>query len=148
MPVQWPSQPPAFPTDLRTYSQPSQPHINLPYPAHEAVKLEAFGPSTSTSAPPMAPPPTNIANLLTTLLKAGVVSANGTPLGAGATSKEEEFKVPTTETVNLDRESSRAYRQAILSQNIQLTSSDIIKYVSSFQMRLKISPNFFSGNAR
>lgn len=72
-----------------------------------------------------APPPGNIANLLSTLLKAGVVSASGTPLGAGATAKEEDSKLPT---VDLERESSRAYRESILAQKIKLTSSDILRY--------------------
>lgn len=85
--------------------------------------------SSSTPTPTVVPPPTNIANLLSTLLKAGVVSANGTPVGAGATSKEEATKYEIPESVGLEREASRAYRQAILSQPIKLTSSDIIRCV-------------------
>lgn len=104
----------------------------MPYHnVYENVKME--GPSTSvaqssTSTPTnIPPPPANIANLLSTLLKAGVVSASGTPLGAGATAKEEASKQTTVESVDLEREASRAYRQAILSQQIQLTSSDITR---------------------
>jgi pre-mRNA cleavage complex 2 protein Pcf11 len=143
-PTQWQSQPPYSappatqapfqPPHQRSYPQPTAP-INTPYHnVYENVKME--GPSTSvpqsststpTTGPSAPPPPANIANLLSTLLKAGVVSASGTPLGAGATAKEEAFKQATVEHVDLEREASRAYRQAILSQKIQLTSSDITR---------------------
>jgi pre-mRNA cleavage complex 2 protein Pcf11 len=63
-------------------------------------------------------------NLLSTLVKAGVVSANGTPLGAGATAKEEADKV---QPADLERVSSRAYRKSILSQKIKLTSAEVTK---------------------
>ncbi|KAF5388310.1 hypothetical protein D9615_000505 [Tricholomella constricta] len=103
---------------------------NVPYPT-DGVKGEGshtsiVPPSTSTPTPALAPPP-EIANLLSTLLKAGVVSASGTPQGAGATAKEEAAKQEIVENDTLEREASRAYRQAILSQPIRLTSADITR---------------------
>ncbi|RDB22818.1 Uncharacterized protein C4G9.04c [Hypsizygus marmoreus] len=142
-PVQWqpqpsyPTQPPAqlpFATgSLRPFPQ-VETSVNPSYPSDAAhgVKLESSlssmaRASTSTPTPAATGPPTNIANLLSTLLKAGVVSANGTPLGAGATAKEEATKQNLAENDDLEREAARAYRQAILSQPIKLTSSDITK---------------------
>ncbi|KAF8076506.1 hypothetical protein FPV67DRAFT_1471833 [Lyophyllum atratum] len=115
-PTQWQSQSMFAP----------QPSTQLPFPSSsasypaEGVKIE--GPHLS-----IASASTNIANLLSTLLKAGVVSASGTPLGAGATAKEEAAKQQIVENDDLEREASRAYRQAILSQPIKLTSSDITR---------------------
>lgn len=111
------------------------PPSSYSYPAtngikNEGVKIElGLLPPASASTPvpgPSAPLANNIANLLSTLMKAGVVSANGTPTGAGATSKEEDFKPAP---VDLERESSRAYRKSILAHKIKLTSADITKYV-------------------
>jgi pre-mRNA cleavage complex 2 protein Pcf11 len=107
---------------------PVQPYPSgLPYhsDASQAVSLDSKPLSQSATSPSTsaAPPSSNIANLLSTLLKAGVVSASGTPLGAGATAKEDIKQ----ESVDLERESCRAYRQAILSQQIHLNSSDIAK---------------------
>lgn len=68
----------------------------------------------------------NISNLFSALLKAGVVSAGGTPTGAGATAKENT--PPPVEPSKLDR---REYRKVILGNKVRLTSNDIIKYVST-----------------
>ncbi|KAJ7590956.1 hypothetical protein C8J56DRAFT_934310 [Mycena floridula] len=91
---QWPSQPLAS-----TY----------PTPAFPSVKVE----------PQVAPPPAiqgNINSLLSTLIKAGVVSA--TPPGGGT---------PSQATPNMEAEASRFYRHSILSHNVQLTTSGITK---------------------
>jgi pre-mRNA cleavage complex 2 protein Pcf11 len=137
-PQQWQQYPAPPPT------QPSFP-ANVPksflhatqatplYPA-EHVKVD---PSIAPAAPlsmPVFPPtmnaqtPADLTNLLSTLLKAGVVSATGTPVGAGSTAKEEASK-QQVESVNLEREASRAYRQVILSQPVKLSSSDITRHV-------------------
>jgi len=125
LPTQWQPQP------MYAAQPPNQPPFH-PGPSYLAddVKMEASHPiaPTSTSTPtPAIAPPADIANLLSTLLKAGVVSASGTPLGAGATAKEEAAKHQIDENDGLEREASRAYRQAILSQPIKLTSSDITR---------------------
>jgi pre-mRNA cleavage complex 2 protein Pcf11 len=100
----------------------------MPYHADASETVNPDSKSSQAATSPLAAPPqSNIANLLSTLLKAGVVSAGGTPLGAGAMTKEDDTKQPSMESVDLERESCRAYRQAILSQQIHLTSSDITK---------------------
>ncbi|KAG6873743.1 hypothetical protein C0995_011562 [Termitomyces sp. Mi166 len=117
----WQSQPP-YPVP-QPQSQPQYPLAAYP---SESVKVEDVAqPSTSAPAPTVAAPPIEIANLLSTLLKAGVVSTNGTPQGAGATSYEEATNIQLDE--NHEREASRAYREAILSQPIILSSTEITK---------------------
>lgn len=100
--------------------------------AFNNVKMENVStnfPSTSASIPgPSAPPPADISNLLSTLIKAGVVSASGTPLGAGATAKEEGSKF---EPLDLESEASRTYRESILAQPIKLTSAEITRFAYS-----------------
>ena len=66
----------------------------------------------------------NIANLFNALVKAGVVSASGTPTGAGATAKAEE----ASENVDPSRATMREHRKQVLSQKVKLTSVDINKY--------------------
>ncbi|KAF8165246.1 hypothetical protein B0H34DRAFT_688435 [Crassisporium funariophilum] len=116
----WQSQPPFPPQQLpqavpllQSYSQSD----NVPMEFN--VKPEA---TTGLSAPPN--PPANIANLLSTLLKAGVLSASGTPVGAGATAKEEAALAGVAES---SEEASRSYRNAILSVDINLNSVDLAK---------------------
>lgn len=125
-----PQQPPFPPTGIPSYPQAT----SYPYPYGANVKVESVAsplhPSSSSSTPipstSSAPPTTDIRSLLSSLVKAGVVSANGTPLGAGATAKEEETKAEPP-AVNLERESARIYRQSILAHDIKLTTSDITK---------------------
>ncbi|KAG6869287.1 hypothetical protein C0993_000040 [Termitomyces sp. T159_Od127] len=111
----WQPQPPYLVPQLQ-----SQPALPLTMYPPENVKFEdVVQPSTSS------PAPAEITNLLTTLLKAGVVSASGTPQGAGATAHEEAAKGQLHE--DLEREASRAYREAILSQPFTLSSTEITK---------------------
>ncbi|OCH92929.1 hypothetical protein OBBRIDRAFT_393575 [Obba rivulosa] len=79
------------------------------------------GAPTASAAPPL--PVNNIANLYNALLKAGVVSASGTPTGAGATAKPEE----SAENVDPARVAAREHRKKVLSQKVKLTSTDINK---------------------
>jgi len=99
------------------------------YPNGHFVKSEggSSNASTSTSASPPAIPSNNIASLLSTLLKAGVVSASATPEAAGILTKDEEKDSQSTLTVDQERESSRGYRKFILSQKVQLISLDITR---------------------
>lgn len=80
--------------------------------------------STSVPTPPTPAPISNIANLYNALLKAGVVSATGTPTGAGETAKAEETK---PELVDPARTAAREYRKSILSNKLKLTSAAITK---------------------
>ncbi|EGO02188.1 hypothetical protein SERLA73DRAFT_159205 [Serpula lacrymans var. lacrymans S7.3] len=149
-----PSQPPStvapYPSSSYTQSypvpvsQPSYSHSMQPsfspsapsaysYNSQNQPKIEQTTLS-SLLQPPEAPssssnnitgvPPTNIANLFSALLKAGVVSASGTPTGAGATAKPEGSSVAP---MDMGREASREYRKSILKHSIKLTTSDITK---------------------
>lgn len=109
---------------MRSYTKTS-------YPNGHFVKSEVGSSqaSTSTSALPPAISSNNIASLLSTLLKAGVVSASATPEAAGILTKDEEKDSQSSLTVDQERESSRGYRKFILSQKVQLISLDITRYV-------------------
>ncbi|KAF9226570.1 hypothetical protein BS17DRAFT_775836 [Gyrodon lividus] len=144
-PPQAPPPPPSYPASTSTYPYPSQPTYNRPfqstYPPQlpstytyqsepvksEPVNLSALLSSTSVSAsPPAAPaiPPSSITNLFNALLKAGVVSADSTPVGTGSTNEEDRTPPPPT---GLPRDSTRAYRKAVLSEKIKLTTTDITR---------------------
>ncbi|KAI1795172.1 hypothetical protein LXA43DRAFT_993775 [Ganoderma leucocontextum] len=101
-----------------TYEQPQQAMIDvarfLPPPV---------APVASTSSAPSASMP-DISGIFSALVKAGVVSATGTPTGAGSTSKPEEPSQP----IDPERQARQAYRKSILSVKIKLTSSDVSKH--------------------
>ncbi|KAH7914222.1 hypothetical protein BJ138DRAFT_1177497 [Hygrophoropsis aurantiaca] len=145
----------SYPQPSSTYQYPSQPvypartsfvppavqhseSINSSYhyqstdqPKSEPLDLSALlstsvssGPSTSTSAAP----PSNIAGLFSALLKAGIVSATGTPVGDSSSAKAEgSTPQPSDEPSENEREASRSYRRAILAETIKLTNADITK---------------------
>lgn len=92
-----------------------------PY-SHPKVEPAPANLASSSSAPPV--PAVNISNLFNALKKAGVVSANATPTGAGQTAREQT--PPPAET---PKDALREYRKAIVSARIHLNSSDIMRYV-------------------
>lgn len=102
--------------------------------------LSAVQPASHASnapPPPSAAPTNNIADLFSALVKAGVVSASGTPTGAGATAKAEEPLTPSDPV----KDAARQYRKAVLKHKIKLTSADITKYgVSSPLQALSSNP--------
>jgi len=105
-------------------NQGSQPGFTAPteQPPHpQQPKIESADLATPGHS---AAPISNITNLYNALLKAGVMSASGTPTGAGETAKVEENK---PEPVDLAKATTREYRRAILSQKIKLTSAGITK---------------------
>ncbi|THH14893.1 hypothetical protein EW146_g5507 [Bondarzewia mesenterica] len=129
--------PAAFPPPV---AQPVVPSVTA-QPPYSQPSSSAYPSSDSTEAPFPSMPPTggpssvtasstvtaNISNLFEALIKAGVVSATGTPTGAGATvaSQADETKHATAE--GLGRDEARVYRDAVLAENIKFTSSDITK---------------------
>ncbi|CAL1700835.1 unnamed protein product [Somion occarium] len=112
-----PTLAPAPPVSTSQVSYPPQPTYPVSY---DEPKVEPVDYSTSTS--PSTAASKNISNLFSALLKAGVVSASGTPTGAGTTVKEQT--PPSTDT---SKDVSRDYRRAILSTKIQLNSADITR---------------------
>jgi pre-mRNA cleavage complex 2 protein Pcf11 len=99
------------------------------------VKHESIDHSVSAPVPPasgassIAGPsiasavPANISSILSSLLKAGVLSSSSTPVGAGATAEARE-STPTTDAA---KNAAHDYRHAILSVGIKLTGADIVK---------------------
>jgi pre-mRNA cleavage complex 2 protein Pcf11 len=73
--------------------------------------------------------PGNISNILSSLLKAGVVSATGTPSNSGDAPQAIE---PQENTETHRKEASRSYRNAILDRQVQLSTLGITRYVLKF----------------
>lgn len=137
---------------------PPQHQYEQPFPSHESFEpaLPAHAPSTSTFVqmdvtPPApvasmsaAPAIPNISNLFEVLRKAGVVSSTGTPTGAGQAqaatiaSAQDPEDIKPENLVDPVREDARAYREAILSENIRLTGADINRFVSRFFSHLSL----------
>jgi pre-mRNA cleavage complex 2 protein Pcf11 len=118
----WQTQPP-FPPSLPQ----GVPQL-YPRASTSAIKLEqqaVIDPQPAESAS-VAIAPDNIANLLSTLLKAGVVSASGTPLGAGSTVTEISAVEPS-KPVDPKHEVFRAYRNNILTEMVNLSNFDSAK---------------------
>ncbi|KAJ6598953.1 hypothetical protein DFH09DRAFT_1243449 [Mycena vulgaris] len=119
-PAPWPPQP-SYPLQA-SFPPPAAPMY--PFPTYDNVKTEtppSVIPSASGSG---LSAQSSILNLLSSLKKAGIVSESGTPLGAGATAHEESKPEPPPD---LERESSRTYRDAILLHDVKLTSADITR---------------------
>ncbi|KAJ6628728.1 hypothetical protein B0H10DRAFT_1989023 [Mycena sp. CBHHK59/15] len=95
-----------------------------PFSTYDNVKTETPPSVIPSSASGSSVPTSSILNLLSTLKKAGIVSESGTPLGAGTATNEDLSK---PEPPDLERESSRAYRDVILMQEIKLTSGGITR---------------------
>ncbi|KAK0468209.1 uncharacterized protein EV420DRAFT_1503373 [Desarmillaria tabescens] len=128
-----PPPPPVAQWPVQTgFSGPSQ-----PYPQSTAPQAPAFPPldAVAESKPPVLSVPSistpvantnvapaNYADLLSSLLKAGVVSNAGTPVGAGATTKEDKG-----EPDNVQRQTERLYRESVLAYDVQLTTNGITK---------------------
>jgi pre-mRNA cleavage complex 2 protein Pcf11 len=145
-----PPPPPSYPPSTSSYPYPQQsnytrqfqsayPIAPLPQTTNtynhepesvktEPMNLSALLSSVQSSSPPSTAPsmPSNsIATLFSALLKAGVVSADSKPAVAGPNADEERTPPPSS----LSRDSTRAYRKAILSEKIKLSTTDIIRCV-------------------
>ena len=111
----WSSQPP-FP-----------PHfpqgVSLPQ-AYPQLDSTASTTSNITSTTPMPNPPANVANILSSLLKAGVLSTSAISASAKSPAKEDETSTESKETKD---EAFDEYRSAILSENVGLNTLDLAK---------------------
>jgi len=126
-----PPPPPVMPS-YHAIPPPAQyppfPPASFDQPKPQPIDLSSLLSSQTVTSPPSvpstsAPPIGSFNGLFDALVKAGVVSAAGTPVGAGATAKAE-----TPQPVDLAKESTRSYRKAILSNKINLTSTGIMKH--------------------
>jgi pre-mRNA cleavage complex 2 protein Pcf11 len=88
-----------------------------------------MNPVVRNTAPPVIP---NISGLFEALVKAGVVSATSTPTGAGATAHvQDDIQSQTADVQGPSEskvESTRAYRRAILAEDVKFSSADISRY--------------------
>jgi pre-mRNA cleavage complex 2 protein Pcf11 len=88
-----------------------------------------MNPAVPTTAPPAIP---NITGLFEALVKAGVVSATSTPTGAGATAHVQDDIQSQTADLQWPSESkvedTRAYRKAILAEDVKFSSTDVSRY--------------------
>lgn len=143
-PPSWPSsytaQSPTSSTPLPAPPQPPLPQTNPSYPIvsvsdfilhnktvdllHGSLQINQLPVSSSISPTPVAPP--NIANLLSTLVKAGIVSANS------SVPKSPEEKVKASEP-SIEADTADTYRRVVLCIPIQLNSNDILRLVPSLQ---------------
>ncbi|KAL1747711.1 hypothetical protein HDZ31DRAFT_31382 [Schizophyllum fasciatum] len=82
------------------------------------VKPAISVPSASGTAPVSAIPAFDIHNMLSSLVKAGIVSATGTPVGGQASNQQPS-------EVDMEKEESRSYRRTILRQKVKLTSAEL-----------------------
>jgi len=121
-------------------SHPPYPHLTFPHPAIDQPKTEA---TDKPSLPSVSANSDAITSLLETLVKAGVVSAAGATGNTTSGAKE-----PVKPPVDIERESSRAYRKSILAQKVKLTSADITKYVHGYLDLTIIDMNRFTGHVR
>ena len=136
-----PPYPPAAAATPPFNTHPTYPSVSYPLqpPKMESVNLasllsKAQGTVASSST---AAPIGNITNLYNTLLKAGLVSATGTPTGACETAKADESK---SEPLGAAKASAREYRKLILGQKIKLTSVGITRYAINYRNQIMYSP--------
>ncbi|KAG0709743.1 hypothetical protein DFH29DRAFT_885631 [Suillus ampliporus] len=117
----------AFPPPVSQHP-PSTTYTSYPVPSINQPKAEPVDPGfLLSSVKSTSAPSTDIAGLYSALLKAGIVTATGTPVGAGATATSEDTAASSTSSENLSRDAARAYRKSVLLQNIKLTNADITR---------------------
>ncbi|KAF9008966.1 hypothetical protein BDQ17DRAFT_90529 [Cyathus striatus] len=131
-PSQWSSSVSVPPVSLSAISANATGSIYPPYVQDNHGFKEELRSSELCNVPTIssnaAAAPSDISNLLSTLIKAGVVSASGTPVGAGSSTKQD-ILVEDPVIVTLKQESERKYREAILSQNAKLSSLEITRTI-------------------
>ncbi|KAF8663446.1 hypothetical protein AX16_001016 [Volvariella volvacea WC 439] len=118
-PVHWPSQT-SYVNQPVSQTYPAQ---GQSYPPSQHLPPGLVGSNSSTPAavPGPSKTPNNIGDLLSTLIKAGIVSATGTPNSTGASSNDNSGSAQS------QREASRPYRQTVISYKIALNGVDILK---------------------
>ncbi|KAF9569307.1 hypothetical protein CPC08DRAFT_701807 [Agrocybe pediades] len=129
VPPAW-SQQPTFPPHMppsNIASTSTAPFIP-PLPVAPVVN-NAQPPAQPAQPPAPAVTADSINNLLSTLIKAGVVSTNGTPTGAGATAKEQASPEDSAEeTARTEAKDAiiRGHREAILAESVNLLTLESV----------------------
>jgi pre-mRNA cleavage complex 2 protein Pcf11 len=124
VPAGAPLHPQYPPPHAPTYSNSAQ-----QFQISDTSRPAAIGPIIATTAPPAIP---NITGLFEALVKAGVVSATSTPTGAGATAHvQDDIQSQATDVPGPSEskvEDTRAYKKAILAEDVKFSSADISRY--------------------
>lgn len=99
------------------------------FQSSDTSRPTAMNPVVATTAPPAMP---SITGLFEALVKAGVVSATSTPTGAGATAHvQDDLQRQPTDVqgpIESKAEECRAYKNAILAEDVKFSSADISRY--------------------
>jgi pre-mRNA cleavage complex 2 protein Pcf11 len=88
------------------------------------VDSAAYSAGNAISSTPIPNPPANVANILSSLLKAGVLSTSGISATVKSSANENETSTESKETSD---EAFEEYRSAILSENVGLNTLDLAK---------------------
>ncbi|KAG7096775.1 hypothetical protein E1B28_004185 [Marasmius oreades] len=135
--VTQPSPPPPPPVAVPPSWTPPAPFPSsaaLVPPTQSIVTTPKVEPTSSIShlSLPTAAPAAGFADLLSSLMKSGVVSVNGTPVGAGSTVTEQA----SSSSVDVEREASRSYRTAIFNHEVQLSTVGLTRSRPAIQSLL------------
>lgn len=132
-PGQLPTQP--YPSQPSTSAQPPQPSTTQPFPgavsALRNLKLSEaeIGNQVNNAVPLLATaaavPSPNIANILSSLVKAGIVSASN-PAPSQPAPIDDQPPHPVAEE-DREKEAIRSYRQLVLALPVKLNSNDILR---------------------
>ena len=116
---------PSLPPVYNWSSKPFSPHypqgVSQAYPRVDSVATTEANVNSST---PMPNIPANVTDILSSLLKAGVLSTSG--LSANVKSSANE-NATSTEGKEAKDEAFDKYRSAILSVNVGFNTSDLVK---------------------
>ena len=111
---------------------PTYPNSAQQFQSSDASRPVAMNPVAASTPPPVIP---NISGLFEALVKAGVVPATSTPTGAGATAHVQDDVQHQNQSRDVqgpsesDVEDTRAYRKAILAEDVRFSSADISRLV-------------------
>ena len=125
----WSPQPP-FPPQFPQGVSPPQAYPQLDSTVANVIKADPVNltPSVLPTPPPsgtsMPNPPANIANILSSLLKAGVLSTSSAPASTNASARVDETSLETKEIKN---EAFDEYRNAIMLENVGINTLDLAK---------------------
>ncbi|KAG5220223.1 CID domain-containing protein [Salix suchowensis] len=112
------------PTPATSYGSPAPTYPPQSGPVKVEPTMARLPMPSAPEAASSVPNVGSIQNLLSTLVKAGVVR-NGTPVTSG--SDQSEAPSSNIEPIDLEKESMRSYRKKILAQNVQLTNTDLTR---------------------
>jgi pre-mRNA cleavage complex 2 protein Pcf11 len=125
------------------YSQPNAPIYPNSAQFQISDTAKPLNPVVASTVPPAIP---NITGLFEALVKAGVVSATSTPTGAGTTVQVPDDSQTQSRDVQSPSEShledARAYRKAILAEDVRFSSAEISRYsIQPVSQQLWLTPS-------